>query len=310
MKADHWLDYIVAEGVVVSHIHVQGDWGIQMVGAEGTYFHFVVQGGVCFSVDGMDEVQLEPGDIIVLPHGDAHKLKRFSDSETISLGQFLKSANRLRKTCSDATSVVCGSFGIDRNMCFPALKALPKSLHLKAESGGVPSAISETLKQLREEVEDIKLGSQMVIRHLLSTLFIYVLREWSENGAAEAGDWFSAMQSRHIARALACIHEKPSEAWTLERLAREAGLSRSAFARQFRDSVGETPYSYLTRWRLGIAAQLLTQTNLSIDVIALRVGYTSERSFNRAFKAVRGITATKERDKRPPSALPQKSDPL
>lgn len=307
MKADHWLDYVVAEGVVVSHIHVRGDWGVQMAGAEGTYFHFVVQGGICFAVDGMEEVQLEPGDIIVLPHGDAHKLKRFSDSETVSLGQFLKRADGVRNKSSDATSVVCGSFGIDRNMCLPALKALPKSLHLKADSG-VPSVISETLNQLRVEVENIKLGSQMVIRHLLSTLFIYVLREWSENGTAEAGSWFSAMQSRHIARALACIHEKPDQNWSLERLAQEAGLSRSAFARQFRESVGETPHSYLTRWRLGIASQLLTQTNLSIDAIAIKVGYTSEHSFSRAFKAVRGITPTKEREKQH-HLLPRLSGP-
>ena len=309
MKADQWLDYIVAEGQVVSRIHVKGDWGIQMEGANSTYFHFVAQGEVCFSVDGLNEVQLAPGDIIVLPHGNSHKLKRFSDSEAVSLGQLLKKAGGTLGRSPDETSVVCGSFGINQNMCLPALKALPKSLHLKADSGGIPTVISETLKQLRVEVEDMKIGGQIVIRHLLSTLFIYVLREWSENESAEAGNWFSAMQSPHVARALACIHEKPTQNWTVDDLAQEAGLSRSAFARQFRQSVGETPHSYLNKWRLGTAAKLLTQTNLGINVIAHKVGYTSEHSFNRAFKAVRGITATREREKKQPSPLPQ-TDPL
>ena len=72
-------------------------------------------------------------------------------------------------------------------------------------------------------------------------------------------------------------------------LAKEAGLSRAAFARQFNASVGEPPHSYLTRWRMGIAAQLLEETDLRVAEIAAHVGYESEFSFSRAFKRARGL---------------------
>ena len=103
-------------------------------------------------------------------------------------------------------------------------------------------------------------------------LFVYVLREWAETASPLAGNWFSALRSPYIARALACIHEAPANDWTLDALAEAAGLSRSAFAAQFRTSVGEPPHSYLIRWRMGIAAQLLEHTGLRLAEIAARVG--------------------------------------
>ena len=90
------------------------------------------------------------------------------------------------------------------------------------------------------------------MRHLLSTLFVYVLREWADAALPLAGNWFSALRSPHIARALACIYEAPANDWTLDALAEAAGLSRSAFAAQFRTSVGEPSHSYLIRWRMGL----------------------------------------------------------
>jgi AraC-like DNA-binding protein len=89
-----------------------------------------------------------------------------------------------------------------------------------------------------------------------------------------------------------------------EDLAREAGLSRAAFARNFSASVGEPPHSYLTRWRMGIAAQLLEETDLRLSEIASRVGYRSEFSFSRAFKMARGVSPIQYR-----RAMPARSRP-
>ncbi|MCM3869594.1 MAG: AraC family transcriptional regulator [Pyrinomonadaceae bacterium] len=103
------------------------------------------------------------------------------------------------------------------------------------------------------------------------------------------------MRSTHTARALTRIHEAPEQAWTVEALAQEASLSRAAFARNFSASVGEPPHNYLTRWRMGIAAQLLEETDLRLSEIAARVGYRSEFSFSRAFKLARGVSPTQYR---------------
>ena len=95
------------------------------------------------------------------------------------------------------------------------------------------------------------------------------------------------------------MHEAPERAWTLEDFARVAGLSRAAFARNFSASVGEPPHSYLTRWRMGIAAQLLEETDLRLSEIAPRVGYRSEFSFSRAFKVARGVSPIQYRHATP-----------
>lgn len=303
MNVDHWLRYIRAEGIIISQSHLKGDWGVQMDSADGSYFHFVAQGSAYFSIDGEDDIQLVAGDLIVLPQGDGHVLKRNKDSHTVSLGHFAKHSTGLGEKDPQGTSFLCGAFGIDRHMVLPAIKSLPRALLLQSGAGNLAPSTLKTLEQLRAELESRQPGSKVVIRHLLSTLFIYVLREWSERPTPEFHNWFSAMQSPHIATALACIHERPDQDWNLDRLAQEAGLSRSVFARQFRESVGETPHAYLTRWRLGIAAQLLHQTTLSIGEIAFRVGYQSEHSFNRAFKVTRGVTAAKERESRQPKAV-------
>jgi transcriptional regulator GlxA family with amidase domain len=100
--------------------------------------------------------------------------------------------------------------------------------------------------EFRLELETQNFGNQIVVRNLLSSLFVYFMRDWPAAISPAANDWSSAVRSLHIARALARMHEAPERVWTLEELAQEAGLSRAAFARIFSASVGEPPHSYLT----------------------------------------------------------------
>ncbi|MDB5816849.1 MAG: AraC family transcriptional regulator, partial [Rhizobacter sp.] len=132
-------------------------------------------------------------------------------------------------------------------------------------------------------------GNDIVVRNLLSSLFVYFMRDWAQGQEPGATNWFGAIRTTHTARALACIHDAPEKQWTLAQLAQEAGLSRAAFVRQFNDAVGEPPHIYLTRWRMGVAARLLENTTLRLADIARQVGYESESSFSRAFKQSRGV---------------------
>jgi AraC-like DNA-binding protein len=93
------------------------------------------------------------------------------------------------------------------------------------------------------------------VRNLLSSLFVYFIRDLADAASPATKDWFSAVRSTHTARALARLHEAPERAWTLQDLAQEAGLSRAVFARNFSASAGEPPHSYLTPWRMRIATQ-------------------------------------------------------
>ena len=232
----------------------------------------------------------QAGELVLLPRGSAHEVVHSPRGKAIRLETFLAKRDGVIDPDPKAVTLICGQFNMDQHLALPALRALPQAVSLRVGMEAGCSALSDTLRMLRNEVETPNFGNQIVVRNLLSSLFVYFMRDLADAASPGAKDWFSAVRSTHTARALARMHEAPERAWTLEDLARVAGLSRAAFARNFSASVGEPPHSYLTRWRMGIAAQLLEETDLRLSEIAPRVGYRSEFSFSRAFRLARGVS--------------------
>jgi AraC-like DNA-binding protein len=121
--------------------------------------------------------------------------------------------------------------------------------------------------------------------------------------------WLLALRDPVIARAMNAIHQRPREPWTIESLAREVSVSRATLARRFAHLVGETPPEYLTRWRMGLAAQRLRDTDDTVAAIAAAVGYRSEYSFSRAFTRHRGLAPGRyRRHARAGGSLPRLTD--
>jgi AraC-like DNA-binding protein len=106
--------------------------------------------------------------------------------------------------------------------------------------------------------------------------------------AAQTG-WLAGLRDPLIGRAVALLHERPAQAWTLARLAGEVGYSRSALADRFTHFVGDAPMQYLTRWRMQLAARRLADGTEKVSAVAGEVGYESEAAFSRAFKKVAGV---------------------
>jgi AraC-like DNA-binding protein len=115
-------------------------------------------------------------------------------------------------------------------------------------------------------------------------MFVEVVRRYIESLPKDAGGWLSGLRDPHIGAVLALMHGRPAEAWTLERLAHEVGLSRSVFADRFAHFVQDSPMQYLTRWRMQLATRLLERQGVGLAQVAAEVGYESEAAFNRAFK--------------------------
>jgi AraC-like DNA-binding protein len=251
-----------------------------------------------------ETMALQAGELVLIPRGGEHEVVHSPRGKAIQLETFLAKRDGVIDPGPKAVTLICGQFNIDQHLALPALRALPRAVSLRfgVEPGSSP--LSDTLRMLRNEVETPNFGNQIVVRNLLSSLFVYFMRDWADTASPTAKDWFSAARSPHTARALARIHEAPERTWTLEDLAQEAGMSRAAFARNFSALVGEPPHSYLTRWRMGIAAQLLEETDLRLSEIASRVGYRSEFSFSRAFKLARGLSPIQYR-----RATPTRSSP-
>jgi AraC-like DNA-binding protein len=121
-------------------------------------------------------------------------------------------------------------------------------------------------------------------------LFVEVLRRHIDSLPPEQTGWLAGMRDAAVGRALALLHGRPAEPWTLEKLSEEAGLSRSSLHERFVHFIGQPPMQYLTRWRMQVASGLLRDTNAKLVEIALDVGYESEAAFSRAFKREVGVS--------------------
>ncbi|MCX4171580.1 MULTISPECIES: AraC family transcriptional regulator [Paraburkholderia] len=284
-----WLKAVRADGLVLVRTRVAGPWGFEVQPRNAVVFHFVAEGRAFVRQPETKTMELQAGELVLFPRGSAHEVAHSGRGKAMPLETFLAMRDGVVDRDPKATTLICGQFDIDQHLALPALRALPQAVSLRAGMEPGCSPLCDTLRMLRNEVETPNFGNQIVVRNLLSSLFVYFMRDWADAASPATNDWFSALRSPHITRVLARIHEAPERAWTLEDLAKEAGLSRAAFARNFSNSVGEPPHSYLTRWRMGIAAQLLEQTDLRLRDIAARVGYESEFSFSRAFKSTRGV---------------------
>lgn len=287
---DGWLKAVRADGLVLVRTRVAGPWGFEVPPRDAVAFHFVAEGRAFVRQADTEPLQLGAGDLVLFPRGNAHEVAHSKQGKAMPLETFLAMRDGVVDRDAKATTLICGQFNMNQHLALPALRALPQAVLLRAGLEPGCSPLSDTLRMLRNEVETPNFGNHIVVNNLLSSLFVYFIREWADDASPTANNWFSALRSPHMTRVLARIHEAPERAWTLDELAKEAVLSRAAFARNFCASVGEPPHQYLRRWRMGIAVQLLEETELRLGEIAARVGYQSEFSFSRAFKLVRGVS--------------------
>ena len=183
------------------------------------------------------------------------------------------------------TRIICGKFGWDEHGGPPAsFRHLPQLLQVHRDSWPQFGSFWATLRLLAGEVQSPQPGSELARRFLTQLLLIHVFRVVLNARRIPATGWLQALRDPPVATALAAIHDKPENPWSLEALAATAGLSRSVFAARFRARLGETPMAYVGRWRLRVAARWLRETELSVSEILQRLGYASAAAFNRAFK--------------------------
>src|SRR5262245_3199305 len=132
-------------------------------------------------------------------------------------------------------------------------------------------------------------GGETILSKLSELLFLQSVRDYLNGLPAESTGWLSGLRDRHIGMALSLMHAQPANRWTLDALAREVGLSRSAFAERFAALIGVPPMKYLSSWRLQVATQYLERHGISVAQVAALVGYESQAAFNRAFKKRVGV---------------------
>jgi AraC-like DNA-binding protein len=189
-----------------------------------------------------------------------------------------------------ATQILTGSYSFHSEVSRRLLNALPQLVILRAGEWDCP-----VIPLLADEIVKDEPGQEAVLDRLLDLLLIAVLRAWFARPEAEAPAWYRAHGDPVVGRALRMLHNNPAHQWTVAKLADEIGISRAALARRFTDLVGEPPMSFLTGWRLTLAADLLREPGATIGSVAEQVGYGSAFALSTAFKRVRGVSPKEHR---------------
>jgi len=177
--------------------------------------------------------------------------------------------------------MLCGAYLLDRSRAHPLLSDLPEVIHLPARVGH-HSKLRAAVDLLGGELGQPRPGTDAMVPALLEVLLLHILRAWFDGQSATG--WAAALRDPAVAAALRAIHGDPGRRWTVETLGARAGLSRAAFARRFVTLVGQPPLTYLTWWRMTLAARLLRDGDAPLAAVSRKVGYTSEFAFAHAFK--------------------------
>ncbi len=188
------------------------------------------------------------------------------------------------------TVLLTGTYDNAGEASKPLLTALPTLVVLRADQWRSP-----LVGVLAEEMLVTAPGQRALLDRLLDVLLISALRTWFTEQREHAPSWYLAQQDPVVGIALARIHGAPERPWTVASLAAEAGVSRANLARRFSDLLGEPPMAYLTHWRLALAADLLTDPDVTVSSVARRVGYSTPFAFSTAFKRARGLSPQQHR---------------
>ncbi|WP_409238174.1 AraC family transcriptional regulator [Streptomyces sp. PA5.6] len=189
-----------------------------------------------------------------------------------------------------SVEMLIGTYQMRGEITGRLLDALPPLLVLPGEVWECPLT-----PLVADEIGKDEPGQAVVLDRLLDLLLIAALRAWFSRPEAAAPAWYRAMGDPVVGRALRLLQDDPAHPWTIAHLAAEAGVSRAALARRFAELVGEPPMTYLTNWRLALAADLLRDTDLTIAAIAHRIGYGSAFALSGAFKRVYGVSPQEHR---------------
>ena len=253
-------------------------------------YHFVVDGSARVCLEGEAEVDLSPGDIVVFPHGDPHRLSSGASANQIDPADLLRKVatgdlSPMRAGGGGATTAfVCGYLTCDPLLCGPILEALPPMLTVNIRTDRSGHWLEQSILHVVEEAASDGAGSDVMLAKLSEVLFVDTMRRYVVALPDQTTGWLAGARDPLVGRSLALLHGRPSHPWTIAELARDVGLSRSSLVERFTRYLSIPPIAYLTRWRLRLAAQALTSTPRGVADIAADVGYESEAAFNRAFR--------------------------
>lgn len=276
-------------------------WGVAVPAFENVArFHFADRGDCMVRIRETGErLHLAQGDLVIIPHGAAHDIYGGRNDEepilpldrVLELSGYSGEGVLVHGGVDDGrqTQLICGHFSFAPGSRHLLFDRLPAYLHIANYGESAGRWMEASLRMIGDEAGRDRIGGDLIALKMSEVIFIQALRTFIEQqGARHTG--LAGFADAHLGRALTAFHRAPADNWSVEALAREAGLSRTGFAVQFSSKMGLTPMQYLTEWRMQIACAELAEEKASIADVAARVGYASESAFSRVFKREIGAT--------------------
>jgi AraC-like DNA-binding protein/mannose-6-phosphate isomerase-like protein (cupin superfamily) len=266
-------------------------WGFAVPARDVASFHIVLTGGGILDVQGEEPVELDTGDLAILPHGDAHVVRDVPGSPVTTIADLNPQAAMSWEVHGGGpgarTELLCGGFLLEN--AEPLVRSLPRIVRIRSEDGRTADWLDASVRLLRGELPACGPGSEAVVTRVTDVLIAQAFRT-ALVSQHDGGMAVAALGDPQIGAAVRYVHDDPAHRWTVTELAARVALSRSAFSERFRSLTGESPMRYVARYRLGRAAELLRESDAQLAAIARSSGYGSEASLSRAFKRWFGMS--------------------
>jgi AraC-like DNA-binding protein len=286
------LSLLKPRSYISGGFEVGSDMAIQFPKHQGIKCYAMLAGQCWLSVEGVaDAVLLTAGDCFLLPRGLPFCLATDLSLTPVDFRTLLLARDNGSTVSHDqgvGRYIAGGHFLLTGSHADMLLGSLPPIVHIRKESD--KAAMRWSLERMKEELRDPQPGGSLIAQQLAYMMLIQALRLHLADGPGNGVGWLFALADKQMRAAIACIHDNPGHRWTLQELAERVGMSRSIFALKFKETVGETPMEYLTRWRMLLAGDRLKTAGDSISAIAVSLGYESESAFGKAFKRVMGCS--------------------
>lgn len=296
------LSRLAIKGTLYFRTSFTSPWGVEVPPFENVArFHYAARGECLVRVAGATEiVSLAQGDLLIIPHGAGHSLfcAKTEDDAILHLDRVLEESGYAgdgvlvyggEPSDDRPTQLICGHISFAPDARHAIFERLPPYIHIRSYGASSASWMEATLRAIGEETGQARLGADLIALKMSEVIFAQAIRTFIESEAAE-NVGLSGFADPNIARALTAFHKHPSVTWSVESLAREAGLSRTGFAQRFVQKMGVTPMQYLTNWRVQLAREALAIGHISTLDAAEMAGYASEAAFARVFKKDVGMT--------------------
>jgi AraC-like DNA-binding protein len=271
---------LLEPGTVLSKgISGAGKWAVRYSEFGQPSFCAVLEGSCRLMVDGHEPLTLEAGDFVLMPATPGFTMSGFEPAKPKKMDPTLSPTEELRHGTQGGppdVRLLGGYFVFGSPDAALIVSLLPQLVHIRGER-----RLAVMVQLVGEESREQRSGRDLVLARLVEVLLIEALR--STTGAAASPGLLRGLADARLAAAIRQMHENPSRSWTIEQLAKESALSRSAFFNRFNRTVGIPPMEYLLAWRMALAKSLLRRNEHSLADVAERVGYSSASTFSTAF---------------------------